>query len=77
MLYMLCAAKVHIRTHVSKHVTLTAIGRSNLPAWPARSAVEVVRIAREAIEGLFGMRLQLAVDLVRALTEGIDGVLQQ
>ncbi|KAK9829741.1 hypothetical protein WJX72_007612 [[Myrmecia] bisecta] len=47
------------------------------PRGCARSAVEVISIAREAIEGLFGMKLPLQVDLVRALTEGIDGVLSR
>ncbi|KAK9853634.1 hypothetical protein WJX84_004098 [Apatococcus fuscideae] len=43
----------------------------------SRSAIEIVKIATETIEGLFGMQLPLPVDLVRCLTEGIDAVLQR
>lgn len=43
----------------------------------ARSAVDVVKIASETIEGLFNMRLALPVALVRALTEGLDEVLRK
>lgn len=43
----------------------------------ARSAVDIVKIASETIEGLFNMRLALPVALVRALTEGLDEVLRK
>ena len=42
-----------------------------------RSAVDIVKIASETIEGLFNMRLALPVALVRALTEGLDEVLRK
>lgn len=42
-----------------------------------RSAVDIVKIASETIEGLFNMRLALPVALVRALTEGLDEVLRE
>lgn len=43
----------------------------------SRSAVDIVKIASETIEGLFNMRLALPVALVRALTEGLDEVLRK
>ena len=42
-----------------------------------RSAVDIVKIASETIEGLFNMKLALPVALVRALTEGLDEVLRK
>ncbi|KAK9849672.1 hypothetical protein WJX84_011250, partial [Apatococcus fuscideae] len=43
----------------------------------SRSAVEIIKIATETVEGLFAMQLPLPVDLVRCLTEGIDSILQR
>lgn len=54
-----------------------AAGQTKFAMVWCRSAVDIVKIASETIEGLFSMRLALPVALVRALTEGLDEVLRK
>ena len=44
---------------------------------PAPSAVELLRLANETLEGFWGLGIPCSVSAIRALTEGIDGAFQK
>ena len=44
---------------------------------PAQSAVELLRLANETLEGFWGLGIPCSVSAIRALTEGLDGAFQR